>query len=625
VRATPVPLTPSLGGTSANLDLSMSTLRAHSTMHVEYLQNMGVGSTMTVSLVRDGRLWGLISCHHITARHVGFEQRTTAELFGEILSLMIEKQELAELIAYQVHTQQIQQRLVITGAEAGPVSHTVEQLAQDLADLVPCDGFAIYVRGKVTIHGQTPSVDDCERLKNFLDEHASNEIYATNELGREYAPAREFPQFAGLLVLPMSSLRQDYIVFFRYEEAHAVTWAGRPAKLLVVDPTGPRLSPRKSFAAWREVVRGHSAAWTPNELAAAEMIRITFLEVALQHAGATETESRATAQKHEVLIAELNHRVRNILGLIRGLVAQSRLSAQDVDTFATVLGDRVHALARAHDQITEKNWGPGSLRSLVATEAAAFLGNGAARVSLNGPETLLQPQAFSTLALVVHELMTNAAKYGALSGAFGQVVINWKFSVEGGLILDWHELGGPRVSEPTRRGFGSTIIQKSIPHELGGEVTLDYATTGLHAQFLIPSPYAVLGEGPALEPATAKMVLPVGRLSGTVLLVEDNIIIALEAEGMLMALGADDVLVASDVAGALRLLASARPTFALLDINLGSESSWPIASHLRDLGVRYAFATGYNDGIAYPLEHRHAPVISKPYTKDTVAQVLSKI
>ena len=611
-------------GSSDPIDLSMSTLRAHSLMHIEYLQNMGVGSTMTVSLVRDGSLWGMISCHHMSARHVGFEQRTTAELFGEMLSLMIEKRERVEVLGYEAHTQQLRQKLIATVVERGSIGQTITQLVEQIADLVPCDGYAVLVDGDVTLRGATPTTTECQALRGFLDEQAFDQIYATSALTRDFPQAREFNDVtAGMLVLPISRSKQDYVVFFRDELTQAVTWAGRPTKLLVVADDGPRLSPRKSFAAWREIVRGRSAPWTPAELAAAEMIRVTMLEIVLQKAGETATENRAATQKQELLIAELNHRVRNILGLIRGLVAQSRLSALDVDTFATVLGDRVHALARAHDQITAKNWGPGSLAALIATESSAFLGEGAARISVNGPATLLQPQAFSTVTLVIHELMTNAAKYGALSGGSGQVTVTWKLDDGGNLTLDWLETGGPKVSAPTRRGFGSTIIHRSIPHELGGEVTLDYEPDGLKARFVVPGRHVVPGDD---TPIPAVMVHEEGladRLSGTVLLVEDNIIIALEAEDMLLALGAESVLVASNVADALRLLTIEKPSFALLDINLGSETSWPVAARLRELGVRYVFATGYGDGIDFPLEHRQVAVVSKPYSKETIAQALS--
>ena len=371
------------------------------------------------------------------------------------------------------------------------------------------------------------------------------------------------------------------------------------------------------------MVRGQSAPWTPFELAQAELLRATLFEVFLQQAGLHETENRAATQKQELLIAELNHRVRNILGLIRGLVAQSRMTAQDVDTFATVLGDRIHALARAHDQITAKNWGPGSLTTLIGAETAAYLSEKVNRVSAAGAPVLLLPQAYSTMALVLHELLTNAVKYGALAAESGHVMIAWDLDAEGNLLFNWKEIGGAPVAVPTRRGFGSTIIHRMVPHELGGEATIDYAPDGLRARFVIPARHVELGGdvAPGLL-GNAEAVREV-RLAGTVLLVEDNMIIALEAEDTLLALGAGNVLVASSVAEALRLLTVDTPGFALLDINLGGEMSWPIASRLRELGVRYAFATGYSDQIDIPLEHRSAPMVTKPYTRDSLSREIA--
>lgn len=623
VNAASSPLVLSADEPQEPLDLSMSVLRAHSIMHVEYLQNMGVGSTMTVSLVRDGELWGLISCHHMFPRHVGFEQRTTAELFGEILSLMIEQRERADALSNEARTKKLRQHLIEKIIERGSAAQTVIQFAEGIADLMPYDGIAVYTNGVVTLMGCTPTIMECNDLLSFLDDRGSGQIYATSDLGQDFAPARAFvDRAAGMLVMPISRSPGNYLVFFRRQVAHAVTWAGQPSKLLVDDVHGPRLSPRKSFAAWCEIVRGQSEPWTQAELAEAEIIRATVFEIFLQQAGMTETENRAARQKQELLIAELNHRVRNILGLIRGLVAQSRMTARDVDTFATVLGDRIHALARAHDQITAKNWAPGPLESLIATEAAAFLVDVADRISFSGPATLLQPQAFSTVALVIHELMTNAAKHGALANRAGRVVIAWDLDAEGNLGLTWNEVGGAEVAPPTRRGFGSTIIHRAIPHELGGEATIDYAPDGLRARFVVPARHAERGGDALPAPAKKGGTMLEARLAGTVLLVEDNMIIALEAEVALLALGASSVLVASTVAEALRLLTIETPTFALLDVNLGVETTWPIASWLRERGIRYVFATGYSDQLNAPVEHRSAPTITKPYTKDTLSRVI---
>ena len=623
VGGEPSRLLPHASITDTPLDLSMSTLRAHSAMHIEYLQNMGVAATMTVSLVRDNTLWGLISCHHGSPRKIGFEQRTTVELFGQVLSLLIEKQERADVAAYEAHTRKMRDEITASIVQRGAARHTMTDLAGRLADLVPCDGFAVYADGIVTRTGTTPTADECKALHEFLSDLPANQIYATDGLSLSYAPAQAFrDRAAGLLAMPISRSRRDYLVFFRKELAQTITWAGRLDDTLVPGPDGPRLSPRKSFEAWREIVGGRTAPWTKAELVAADAMRITLLEMALELAGLTEIDTRVATQKQEMLIAELNHRVRNILGLIRGLIGQSRRSARDVDTFATILGDRVHALARAHDQITEKNWGPGALEALISNEAAAFLGDGARRVKIIGPDMLLQPQAFSTIALVVHELMTNAAKYGALSDASGHVAIDWFVNETGDLTIDWLETGGPLVSTPTRRGFGSTIIQRSVPHELGGSATLNYRGSGLEARFVVPTRHVVH------TPNAPQRALPMinapstARLSGAVLLVEDNIIIAMGTEELLMTLGADNVLVAGSVATALQLLETETPTFALLDINLGAEMSWPVATRLRELGVPYVFGTGYGDGIDYPLEHRSTASLTKPYSLGSLAAVI---
>ncbi len=625
VAGEPSPIVPQLDASNEPLDLSMSVLRAHSTMHIEYLMNMGVGATMTISLVRDGKLWGLISCHHMTARHVGLEMRTTAELFGQMLSFLIERREREDLAANEARTRQLQDQLIATVVERGSEAKNIVELADRMARLVPCDGIVVCVDGTLTLKGATPTHEQFVELQSFLARVMEGQIFATDDLGKTYSPARDFVEHAaGMLVVPISRSPRDYLVLFRHEMARAVVWAGQPDKVLVTGPHGTRLTPRKSFEAWREVVRGRSALWTEAELRSAEMLRVTLLEAVLHNIGLTEKESRAASRKQELLIAELNHRVRNILGLIRGLVTQSQASAADVETFATVLGDRVHALARAHDQITAKNWGPGSLATLIATEAAAFLGDGAVRIHANGPTILLQPQAFSTIALVIHELITNAAKHGALANPEGQITIEWAPDSTGAVVLDWIEAGGPPVGAPTRRGFGSTIIQHSVPHELGGEAKVDYAAAGLRARFVVPAEYAVVDEDPGTTVfAVVTPGLP-GRLAGQVLLVEDNLIIALDAEDMLMSLGAENVAVARNVAEALRLIELTKPTFALLDINLGPETSWPVATRLRELGVPHIFATGYGDGIEYPLEHNSTPSITKPYTSASVAQVISE-
>ena len=625
VGAAPVPVVPERDPEGRPLDLSMAVLRSVSPIHVEYLRNLGVVASMSVSVLRNGRLWGLFACHHDAPRHVTSERRTAAELFGQTFSLMLDGREREADRDYETGARRLHERIMAGMSSEASTFQNLSELTESIAELVPCDGVGVWVDGEATLHGATPTREEFSALVRFLNRAAVSAVYATNELGRHHEPARDHAErVAGVLAIPVSRSPRDYIVFFRREVARTVTWAGDPNKPVTAGPNGVRLTPRKSFAAWQEVVRGQSAAWTEAEVRVAESLRVTLLEVVLRLSDATDKLRRSAAERQELLIAELNHRVRNILGLIRGLVSQGRSDATTVEEFAGVLGGRVQALARAHDQITTDQWGPAPLRALVEAEAAAYLGLRADRLGMTGPEVLLRPEAFSTLALVIHELMTNSAKYGALSDSRGRIALDWSFDPGGRLVIGWEESGGPPVKAPTRRGFGSTVIERSIPHDLKGEAAVEYRLAGLRARLVIPASFVEVAAPRAPgRPAASPAAPPRARLEGDVLLVEDNMIIALDAEEMLGGLGARRVDVASDVTEALRIIAAAPPAFAVLDVNLGAETSFPVADRLRALGIPHVFATGYGEDAAFPPEHAGTPVVKKPYSADTLAVAIA--
>ncbi len=417
-------------------------------------------------------------------------------------------------------------------------------------------------------------------------------------------------------------------MLFRTERLQAVRWAGNPEKPLEYGPNGARLSPRKSFEAWSEIVKGQSLPFTVAELRVAETLRTALLEVVLRLSDSASQDRRRAQEQQELLIAELNHRVRNILSLIRGLISQTRGAALTPEAFVETLDDRIQALARAHDQITSDRWGPARLIDLIETEAGAFLGDKRDRVLLSGPNVLIEAAAFTTLALVFHELLTNAAKYGALTDG-GRVVIDWKVDRDGSLLIDWREEGGPPVQAPTRRGFGSTIIERSIPFDLGGNAEVHYRLGGFVAHFCVPSRHVarVLRDAPSRAATPVKPASDRGLLDGQdVLLVEDSMIIALDGEDALRALGASSVSTAATVARALGLIDGLpTPSFALLDFNLGTETSLAVADALRDRDIPILFATGYGDQLDLPERLRHIPVVRKPYGIDTLGRAIAEL
>lgn len=626
VNAPSAPVLPQRDPQGRPLDLSMSTLRTVSPIHLEYLRNMGVAASLSVSILRGGKLWGLFACHHSEPRHISLERRTGAELFGQMFSWILESREREAEIAYEAKSRELHNRLMGALASGGTSLENITGFLDDIAGIVTCDGIGVWVNGEITLQGATPTAEEFRGLIRFLNRTATSRAFATDEIGKVHLPGADFTErSAGLLAVPISRAPRDFLVFFRREIARTVTWAGNPDKPAEPGPNGVRLTPRKSFEAWTEVVHGQSTPWSEADLRIAEALRITLLEVILRLTDSAEKERKTAQERQELLIAELNHRVRNILNLIRGIVAQSRSGTDSVESFAGVVGGRIQALARAHDQITTTNWGPGSLRDLVGLEAEAYLGQRADRVRLSGSDVLLEPQAFSTLALVVHELMTNSAKYGALSDSRGQVEVGWERDAAERLVIHWAESGGPPVKSPTRRGFGTTLIERSIPYELQGEAEVTYALTGLKGRFAIPSSFVQVApqRRPAAgtrETAEAPAVL---RLSGNVLVVEDNMIIALEAEEILRTLGAGAIDMAASVHDALRLIESGRPTFALLDVNLGSETSLAVARQLHARGTPFAFATGYGESFQVPPDFGAVPIIKKPYTADSLGRMLA--
>ena len=625
----PAPVLPLLDSRNQPLDLSLSVLRSVSPIHIEYLRNMGVQASMSVSVLRKGRLWGLIACHHNEALRVSFERRTAAELFGQVFSLVLESREREADQAREAEANRVHQQLMAALGAMRPGSQSLTEFLELLSEVIPCDGIGLWSKRGTAMRGHAPTIEEFSGLVRFLNRSASGTIYATHRLGETYPPGSEFAErTAGLLAIPLSRTPRDYLVFFRRAVTHSVTWAGDPHKPVALGPNGARLTPRKSFAAWRETVEGQSRPWTESDLLMAERLRVTLLEVVLQLTDLAERERQAAQERQEILIAELNHRVRNILGLIRGLVTQSRGNAATVDEFAAMVGGRIQALARAHDQITTDRWHPAPLDELIRAEAEAYLSGKADRVRLSGPPVLLEPPAYTTMALVIHEMMTNAAKYGALCDRAGRVTVQWGFTGNDDLEIRWTEEGGPPVKPPMRQGFGTTIVERSVPHDLKGEAELHYKLSGMEARFLLPSGCARRGvedgRAPQISAAPAAPQEDGPTLSGRVLLVEDNLLIAMDAEDQLRRMGAKEVDVASSVQAALRLLEHAPPQIALLDVNLGRESSFPVADALVARGIPFVFATGYGEANAFPDRFRNTEVVGKPYTVTEMRQALQR-
>ena len=199
------------------------------------------------------------------------------------------------------------------------------------------------------------------------------------------------------------------------------------------------------------------------------------------------TERRRAAQRQTMLVGELNHRVKNVLAIVQSLVQASLRQATNrpAQAMAQTLSERLRALHRAHDLLLEAQWSGASLKAMVERELEPYQREGGPRILIKGPDVLLPPQCTSILAMTLHELATNAVKYGALSSSAGQLGVSWRTARGNRLLLTWEERGAG-VALKRSNGFGMQLIDKGIRHNLGGETKVDFRATGLYVELNVP-------------------------------------------------------------------------------------------------------------------------------------------
>jgi PAS domain S-box-containing protein len=200
------------------------------------------------------------------------------------------------------------------------------------------------------------------------------------------------------------------------------------------------------------------------------------------------TERRRAAQRQTMLVGELNHRVKNALAIVQSLVQASlrQATSKSAQAMAQTLAERLQALHRAHDLLLESQWSGASLKAMVQRELEPYQREDGPRITIKGPDVLLPPQCTSILAMTLHELATNAVKYGALSQNTGQLGVTWKTGRGNRLLLAWDERGAPIAPAKRGSGFGMQLIDKGIRHNLGGATKVDFRATGLYVEMNVP-------------------------------------------------------------------------------------------------------------------------------------------
>ena len=325
------------------------------------------------------------------------------------------------------------------------------------------------------------------------------------------------------------------------------------------------------------------------------------------------TDRKQTEERQALLAREVDHRARNALAVVQSIVRLTK--ADTVQDYGVAIEGRIGALSRAHMLLSQSRWQGANLRGLIDEELAPYRGGEIEKILAEGPDVVLQPAIAQTLTLALHELATNAAKYGALSTASGRVRVSWVLS-GAGTTLQWLEQGGPPVQPPVARGYGTRVISASVERQLGGSARFDWRSEGLTCTLSIPlgDPHNLRdgASGNRRDHDREHSVAAARKLSGNrILLVEDEALVAMMMADVLVKLG---FAVVGPCASAAEAVATARDQEvdgAILDVNLGGEMVYPVADFLEARNIPFVFVTGYG---AESVDRRFAevPLLQKP-------------
>ncbi|MGI4741053.1 MAG: ATP-binding protein [Janthinobacterium lividum] len=280
----PAPLVPVRNpSTGRPPDMTYAVLRSVSPIHIQYLRNMGVAATMTISIIQDDRLWGMIMCHHDSPRLVSFELREMCLFIGKTFSALLHTKEQLEVRAYQLRIQQTQARLLEQVSAQANFLDGLYKYSPTLLDVFDCGGAAIIFENEVVTLGNTPTEPQLRELVAWLQAHGGPDMFQTDSYARLNPAGHALRATAsGILAIALAQEAGDYILWFRPELLHTVTWAGKHEKVQTMEDGQLFMSPRQSFESWKQEVANTATPWQPLEVAAAKAIRLHITDIRLK-------------------------------------------------------------------------------------------------------------------------------------------------------------------------------------------------------------------------------------------------------------------------------------------------------------------------------------------------------
>lgn len=402
-------------GGDAPLDLSHSVLRSVSPIHIEYLQNMGVGASMSVSIVVAGRLWGLLACHHMSPLQVPYSVRMAADVMAQVIASLVQSMEARENARLVEQSAEVRTRVMETLLHHEEPARALLEHAPGLCQSLQAEALIVTQYGKVMVHGDIDAELAASMVASLpADGHDMVEHTAVGDWPQPIQPA--LGQWAGLLALRFDPATSGWLLALRREQIHTIRWAGRPEKVVRLGPLGARLTPRGSFDEWREMVRERAVPWqAPQRLAASQLLGEMHRASVAKH---VETD-RARAQ----LLAMLGHDLRGPLHSINmaATVLQHGGAASTMSTRIQASSGRMERLISQVLDMSRINGGLGLGLTRSQVDLVALLqdlldevrtAHADLRIDARLPAALLVEVDGDRMMQVVSNLVSNARHHG---------------------------------------------------------------------------------------------------------------------------------------------------------------------------------------------------------------------
>ena len=606
------------------LDMTLCHSRAVSEIHIEYLRNMGICSTMNLSIIVHGELWGLFAFHHEFPKLLSPDYRAIAELFGHLFSMQLQQEIEKQNLSRRRAADAISTRLRHV-KEQEAIEPVLQYLSADLMDVVGAQGMALRHHDEIFTFGNCPQKNAIEAIGEWTNQELLVVEAISSISALSIIEASEWNHCGGFMSIMIDD-EFSQLIFFRNEIAHEIRWGGMPEKKIDYGPNGPRLHPRSSFDEYKEKVGGRCEPWSQEDLSTFTEIRAALLTLLYRDMLTSSDAWLKQKQYQDLLIAELNHRVKNILALVRSIARQTLENASNLDDYAASFEERITALVAAHDLVGGSGVQWVRFRQLLQTELSAYM-NSDRSVDVDGVSVALRSDIAPVLALVIHEMTSNAAKYGALAGPGGTLQISWK-TEKGGLGILWREECAAPIRTPGPPGFGLTLINRAVSHECQGETTVTFNERGIDIYFWLPGEtfdLIAMDDLPIAAPVATDTVGTAEFKIESVLLLEDNLILAMEMERILTDMNCEKVHTTATLEEATEHVETSKLNLAIIDININGTPSFQLAHLLKQRQIPFLFVTGYGNRFPFPEELVSTPRLLKPVDVQLLNHTISSL